>query len=742
MFRVVYLTLIYCWSNVSYADDNSELEIIEVSAQKRLQNIQQVAIALTSLNQQQMQDLGIQDSYQLSGLSPNVLLSQNAGEGSPPAVNIRGVGLVDYNTSNTSPIAFYFDEAVNGSVSNQFSELFDIEHVEILRGPQGTLFGRNTSGGALLFFSNPPEDEFAAYVSAGLGSDAYQKIEAMLNLPLGEQSATRISAQYLDYDYSATNNLADAPQEGIRRNAVRWQYALNKEEFSLNLKLSAADWQGISQPYGHTGVYDLQSGGRCNLDMTTRGECADVFGFNDGSNNFRDVSVDNDSPHNSEQQGARLKLQWHISPTVSLSSITAYNDLDRQHQIHCDASSLDVCVGFFALDNSVFSQELRLTGELPDINWIAGLFLLREDLEQNNSIDLLRDFRFAGSASGAAQYFYHNQIEIESRAIFSQVDYNFTPQLILTAGLRYNNEEIDFLGDTDLNVPLDDDIDGFTFPFWSVTDNVDDNQWSGRLALSYQLSHNWMWYTSASSGFKSGGFNGGFLFTPDEAQKAGYGPETLYAYEVGTKADLWNKRARLALSAFYYDYHDQQVFINEPAVTANAPNLQLLQNVADSSIKGLEAQFEWQITPDLHINLAGGYIPTADFGQYIDPTGRDLTGNRLPFTPKLQLSMASHYQYFLAADKYLTLSILGRYQSEIYFDQNQSPYTRQDGYALWDTTLGYHNKNWRLTFNIKNIFDQNYDTLRFDLIDFLGLVNSNKGEGRRAQFEYSYAFGN
>lgn len=731
-------------SFLSIAQGNKQLEIIEVTAQKRLQNIQEVAISVTSLSQNLLLDNNIQDSYQLSGLSPNILISENAGAGSPPAVTIRGVGLMDYNTSNTSPIAFYFDEAVNGSVNSQFAELFDMQRIEILRGPQGTLFGRNTSGGALLFFSREPQQEFEAYVTTGVGSDAYQKFETMLNLPVSSSGATRLTFQHLDYDYSATNNLAIAPQEGVRRNNLRWQYAFDTTSFKLNVKLSASDWSGISQPYGHTGVLDLTSGLKCNAQQAIEGLCTDAFGFSDGSNEFRDVSVDNDSPHNTEQFGSRLKLNWQANQDIQLTSITAFNDLERQHQIHCDASSINVCVGFFDLDDQTYSQELRISGQTTKLEWISGIFLLKEDIYQQNSIDLLRDFRPAGPASGAAQYFYNNTIDTESKAVFGQIDIHTSDKTTLTTGLRYNDEQIVFTSNTELNVPQANDIEGISFPFWSVTDTINNNQWSGKLAISHKISNHWMLFSSVSNGFKSGGFNGGFLFSPEEAEEAKYGPETLYSYEVGSKSDLWDKQARLSISAFYYDYRNQQVFINQPSSLPNTPNLQLLKNIPNSTISGIESEFEWQATQNLYIKLTAGYTPTAKFGRYTDPSGNELTNNRQPFTPEFQLSSLLGYQFTFSTNDYLMLNLMGRYQSKIYFDQNQNSFTQQDGYTLWDAAITYHsgNERWRIGLNVKNILDVEYDTLRFDLIDFLGLVNSNKGEGRRAMLEFNYEFGN
>lgn len=740
MNRIIHTILLATLAGVCLAnEDTSQLEVIEVKAQKRVQNIQNVAAAITSISTDQIQLNNLQDSYQLSGLSPGLLVTENAGFGSPAAVSIRAVSLLDYNTSNTSPITFYFDEVPSGSVSNQFAELFDMQHVEVLRGPQGTLFGRNTSGGALLFFSQAPEQEKIANVTAGIGTDNYQKLQSVLNLPFDNRQAVRLSLQHLDADFTGANNLFAAPQASMRRNSGRFQYQYQDKTWTANFLLTQSDWQGISQPYGHTGVRDLQSGKQCDIERALAGACTDFFGFNDGSDNFRDVSVDNDSPHDSEQTGASLKISWNLNQDLVLTSVSGINQLDRKHQIHCDASSINVCVGFFDLDNKVISQELRLNGSYGKGEWILGAFYFDEDLTQDNSIDLLRDLRPLGESSGAAQYFYQNQIDTRSKALFYQTDYALSKKLTITAGARYSQEEIRFIGNTDLNVPVA--ASDATIPFWRVTDKISDNQWSGKLSLAYQKSSAHLYYVSASSGFKSGGFNGGFLFAPEEAENAGYGPETLYSYEIGSKAVIWGNTARLSINAFFYDYRDQQVFINQPSSTPNAPNLQLLQNVADADIVGLESEFEWQISSGFTLNLGASYMPDAEFGEYTDPTGAMLEGNRLPFAPEYQANANLRYLRDTPDGNQWVFTGLYRFQSEIYFDQNQNPLTRQGGYGVWDVNIHFLTQSgWRAGFNVKNVFDKEYETLRFDLIDFLGLVNSNKGEGRRIVFEFSYEF--
>lgn len=162
-------------------DDQPNMEIIEVYAQKRAQKIEEVGISVSTIKGDDLKAQHVKDSTELSVFAPNLKISQNAAEGTPPAVNIRGVGLVDYNTANTSPVAMYVDDIAVGSASNQIVNLFDIEQIDILRGPQGTLFGRNSTGGAILIRSKRPEFEQSGYLSTGIANNNATSVDAMFN---------------------------------------------------------------------------------------------------------------------------------------------------------------------------------------------------------------------------------------------------------------------------------------------------------------------------------------------------------------------------------------------------------------------------------------------------------------------------------------------------------------------------------------------------------------------------------
>ena len=727
--------------NVAQANDGAmqDIEVIEVYAQKRLQRIQDVSVAVTSINGAALSEQRIKDTTELASFSPNVKISQNAAEGTPPAINIRGVGLIDYNTSNTSPVSFYIDDVVAGSANNQIVNLFDMEQVEVLRGPQGTLFGRNSTGGAIILRSTRPDSEFGGYITAGLANNDHQTLEGAINLPLTDDSAARFAFSHQDYDYSTNNLLKSSPEAGMRQDNYRFLLSSDFGKLDVLLKAHLEDWSGIVQPVGSIGLFkNPATKAPCSVSEAGSTSCFDLFGYNSGSNDFYDVKVNNNSPHKTDSKGLSLNLTGQLTDNTSLISVTSWDKLKRQHAFNCDGSPSRLCEGNLGLENQVITQELRLHHQLGEHYLIAGAFWLDESIVQDNYNDIFRDLR--GVLSQAVTFIYDNQIDVDSSALFAQYDYRFSPATTFTVGLRYTAESTDYQSITHLNVGTDpNDYVGLTIPFYQVSGSQDDNKWSGKLAVNHQLDSNNSVYYSFSNGFKSGGYNGGFLSSLEQAQLADYGAETLNAHEVGAKLTLLDQDLAINMAAFYYDYQDQQVFMNQASTVPNTPPLQLLENVGSSTIYGSEIELFYTPTAQLYFQLGLGYLPEANFDKFIDPTGRELTDNRLPFTSKWNISGLANYEMPLLSHN-LVLQLNFDYQSDYYFDQNENPYAEQTGYTLWNGFIRYESDDWDVSLWGKNLFGQHYSNLKFDLSSFLGMLEDFKGEGRRYGMVFQYHF--
>jgi len=728
-----------------------QLDSIEVSAQKRAQPIAEVPVSVQVLDGEQLRAQNIKDTAALGGQVVNVKITQNTAEGTPPAISIRGVGNLDYNTSTTSPIGVYEDGVGGGTANRQLMNLYDVETIEVLRGPQGTLFGRNTTGGALLITTRKPDQEQGGYANAGFGSDALYKIGGAYNLPLSDRVAARLAFDDQRYDYTINNLYEPAPTPGMHQTEARLSLLADFEPLEIYVKAHAENWRGVSTPVRHIGVIQTlanpstgQPAVLCAPQDAGSTRCTDIFGFNVGTNNLSDVSVNSDvnggSPHRTQSWGSDLNVTYQLTPASFITSVSSFNSLEKQHFYNADASPASITEGSLQVDGELASQELRYHLQSNHAYFIAGVYLLNEPLTQDFFIDLFRDFRASPTLfSSATKILYNNRIDTQSRAAFANLDYHLSEATILTAGLRYTREKVDYraVGRVNVATAVNDNI-GTVLPAWDVSGRVKDGHLSGKVALNHKWTPHLNTWLSAARGFKSGGYNGGIAFSAEEAARNDYGSETLNALEAGGNWALPDYNAGLQVSLFYYDYQDQQVFMNTPSTQPNAPPLQLLDNVGESSIYGSELELTWQPLDSLQTRLGIGYLPKAELKEFA-VAGGIVRGNRLPFTSRWNINGFLDYQLPLATGEVL-FQLNGNYQSEFYFDQNQNPYTKQAGYSLWNGRVAYEQGNWSTAIWGKNLTDRGYSNLRFDLINFLGLVQDNRGAGRQFGLDFDVRF--
>ncbi len=720
-------------SQSSHSQANeSGMEVIEVYAQKRKQKINDVTVAVSVIDGQTIERQQLKDTTQLSALVPNVKITNNAGEGTPPAFNIRGVGMIDYNTSTISPIAVYSDDIVSGSANNLSMNLFDVEHVEVLRGPQGTLFGRNTTGGAILLRSKQPEKEFSGYINAGIAQYDTFSLEGAVNIPVSESTAMRFSMSHQDYDFSTNNQMPGQPDGGLKQTNLRLIVKSEFDDLTITSKLHAEDWSGKPKPIASLGIRRVDGGGDCTASQAGSSLCADNFGNQIGGNDFWDVNADTaDRKHDTDSWGASVKLEWQLNDNMRLTSITGYRSLERFHSWDSDGPG-NLIEGSMGTDNTLFSQELSLAVDFGDNHWVSGVFYVDEDIKQNNDFDLLRDFRAVPALAGnAAQFFYDNKLDNESMAIYSQIDHKLNDIFTLTAGIRYTDETTDYHANADL-----DTVNGYIPNLWDVKGSVKDDNFSGKLALNQKLNEYSSLYYSFSRGYKSGGYNAGYSTSPVQVAESEYQAEKLNAYEVGAYLQFWQQNARLHLTAFYYDYQDQQVFVNQ---TQGVAVDHVLKNAGDSTIYGLESELVLVPNHNWELRLNVGYLPEANMGEF-NQNGVVVADNRLPFTSKWNVSGAIiHEMAVMGRD--LTAELSFDYQSDFYFDQEENSYIEQTDFVVINGHINYElNPAVMLTLWAKNLTNTEYSELRFNSIAALGAVTELKAAARQVGIEASYKF--
>lgn len=728
-----------------------KIEVIEVSAQKHKQAIEDIAISVSVIEGQIIDELNLKDTTALSAQAPNFKISQNAAEGTPPAVNIRGVGSMDYNTSTTSPVGIYLDNVATGSANAQLINLFDIDTIEILRGPQGTLFGRNTTGGAVLINSKRPQNTFASDFTLSFAQQNHQSAEGMLNIPITENSATRFAFSHHEYEYSTNNLYAPAPIADMRQSMGRLSYAGDYDGLEVFAKIHGEYWDGIVQPVGNIGVVKSldpvtgQPAELCTAAESGSLACTDILGFNDGSEDFYDISVNNNingnSPHTTESWGADIQLKYPINHRLHLEGLFSYNTLDRIHYFNSDGSPARTGEGGQNVYLDVRTFELRLHAEQHNSYFIGGVYFLDENIIQDNHFDLFRDFRnIPGLHTLAARFKYDNTIDTRAYAVFGHYEYSLTEQTSVTAGLRYTDEDTDYRAIGLINVALEvGDHNGLTVPGWDTSGIVSDGKLSGKLAINHHFDEQFSGFMSYARGFKSGGYNGALISSADAAERNDYGAETLDAYEFGLRFKNQDNSVRLNTAAFYYDYQNQQVFMNTQATEPGAPPLQLLDNVGESTIYGLEAELFWQPDAAVTFQLSAGYLPKAQLKQFVDAAGNEINNNRLPFTSKTNVSGMAQYVSALGNGN-LVMQLTFDYQSKFYFDQNQNEYASQKGYTLLGARLAWELEHWSLALWGKNLTGEQYSHLKFDMMNFLGMLQDFKGEKRQIGVDIGYAF--
>ena len=580
-------------------------EII-VTAQRRVANAQDVSTSLTVIDGERLTALGIETINNLENYAPNLEIENQFGSGQP-SFSIRGVGFRDYATNNAPTVGIYVDDVAYPVPVTTQGVLFDIERVEILRGPQGTLYGRNTTGGAIKVISNRPTDEF----SAGLRVDAARfgevEAEGFVSGAITDNIRVRVSGLTThggawQINRETGEELGDAERYGVRALAEitlsdRFSVTVNTHGFWDN-----SDGLGLqvftTPAFGPTALH-----GRRETSFGPSAEFANSFGLELDQAPFKD----------------NAGFGGSLTATANFASLDAiyigsFETLDRSEYNDFDASPLGAAGTFFESDVDVMSHELRVQSNTPSaLQWIGGVYYSTEDLDEVYRSDFVED-----GINGLAVFTPYSQ-EVETIGIFGQADLEITRNLKLIAGLRYENEDRDLI---DLGTfatilgPLNfanGTVDG---TLESRSQNLSEVTW--KAGLDYTPSDNLLLYASASRGVKSGGFTAYNTLNPDFLDP--FEAEVLRAYEAGWKWQSSDQNWRINGGAFYYDYDDQQVqsaeFAQIVAFGIAVPIGRII-NAPQSEIYGGELELVWSPTPTLQIGQSLGY-KDGKFIEFVD----------------------------------------------------------------------------------------------------------------------------
>lgn len=744
------------------------IQEVTVTARRIQESLQETPVAVTALTAEDLAVRGVGSLDEVGRYTPNVAFfaSGISGKNSGQAY-IRGVGQFDYLLSTDPGVGIYVDGVYLARSLGNLLDLVDIERVEILRGPQGTLYGKNTIGGAINVVTRKPGEDFEGAVELKTGS--YDRIDARASLSgalIPGVLAAKIAANTKNADGFGRRPLAGDRSGDEGNTAVQgmlqWTPAeavkvlLSADYTRVDEALSFHRTQEINLAAPLVGLHNALAGPLAPLHglaipvydqrWLTGGEFTD----NSTDSNFNDQRI----------WGVSGTLTWDLGG-LTLESITAYRDMELSFGTDPDGSPAVIIDEIDTNDQNQFTQEIKLSGQSfgDRLTWVGGGYFLREkadstlDIRAHEAIfQALERLPAAilplgpvscpspppapcaggrGNPVNAALDVSRTSTldqETQSIAAYAQGSWSFNDRLSGTYGIRYTNEDKDFAYSLRLRQT------GIVLvPRTAVSDSWSDV--SHRVGLEYRWTDDLMTYLSAAKGFKSGGFNGRGR-AANEIQS--YAPEEIWAYEFGLKSEWLDRRLRLNGAAFFYDYTDLQFTLS----TSDARGLQVIVvgNAAAAEIKGAELEATALLSEHLQLDASVGYLDS----KYteVDP-GADIgTNDELIGAPEWTAGLGAEVTIPLAQRGDLGLRADYSYRSKTYFDAVNTESVSQEGYGLLNlrATLASADGRRSLAFGVTNATDETYKVMGVGVLDSLGFSSAIYGRPREWFLQASLRF--
>ncbi|MDH4110008.1 MAG: TonB-dependent receptor [Gammaproteobacteria bacterium] len=688
--------------------EQGRLEEIVVTAQKREQSAQDTPVAVTVLTGDSLVKLGIESGNDVAQYTPGLAIAPVQGVGNVPNISIRGVGLNDFRDFNESPSAVYVDEVYKGALAGLDFALYDLERVEVLKGPQGTMFGRNATGGLVNYLTRRPSDTLEGYARLSGGSYGDIKVEAAVGGPLSDAVSGRLSAIYHTND-GVRHNVNPDGKDGdqIDLAAARGQLDFKLSDAGsllLSLETGRNDNAG-GNPYRYAPA--LFANGSPVVPTEIDKPNRDVVV---GTSDLNDINVSGGLKTDTKFNSATARLGWDFG-AVDLVSITNYQDFDKHQVQDCDSSPADFCFTDYTTKVKQFSEEVRLQGEIDKLLWNAGLYYFNLNNKGAQSLfGPIAGFFIAPGTDSTSTTF---DTTTTSWAAFGQLEYRITDDVALIGGLRYTDNKTDMTQVFLKTVP--EDALGFTGGVPYPKETLKKNNVSYTAKVAWDVSDATMVYAGISNSFKGGTFNSGF--GPVDPSLYSVKPEDLTSFEIGFKSESGDRRNRLSGAAFYYDYKDMQAF---QFVGLN----QLLFN-ADATVKG--AELEWTGLPvdALEISAGLGYLDTT-VKKVADSNGV-VKDREMVLAPGFSMNAMGRYTWDLSGGSALAAQVDGNYNTSVYFDNINAPGTKQGSVALFNARLSWNSTDdrYEVAAYCKNLTDEVPLNYAFDLSGQLGYVQQS-----------------
>ncbi|MFM5914661.1 MAG: TonB-dependent receptor [Chakrabartia godavariana] len=681
--------------------DTVEAADIVVTANKRAERLQDVPIAVSALSGEGLAASHVTQSEDIAQTVPNLQMNTTVGDNTP-IFSLRGVSMYDYSLNQSSPVATYYDEVYKGSFALLGATMFDIDRIEILRGPQGTLYGKNTTGGAINIVTNTAKlGETGGTASFGYGN--YNRVDARgaVNLPLGDKAALRVAGTFSRADGWLDNQTPGKPD----LNSVR--------EFAVRGSLLVEPADGTSFVLRVTHSYQ---------NPRNYGIYAEPLATNRaGLSTYQIRSNLSDIRRMARTTAVSLSGNVEISDALKLTSITSYDKGKLFLFEDTDGQDVRVFEVSYDADARQWTQDVRLTSDYAGpFNFILGGYFSHEKVFNSNATYIFADTDYDGvpgiTGGDCAAGFplgcvFTNRFDQkkESAALYGDASLKATGALTFRAGLRYTRDTGSQANLTSVATALNGDVVSTPIPRTDL--EYETNNVSGKFGLDYRLSADVLAYATFSRGYRSPSFNAQAFFAPAEAGSAA--SETINAYELGLKSELADRSAVLNLAAFYYDYHNQQFISVDPATAAAN-----LINIPKSRIYGAEAELSWEANDTLTLHSGIGLLNSKVQRGVI--SGIDIAGKELPSAPSFSMTGGVDLNLLDSAQGKLVLSGSGSYASGQYFEIMNVSRLKQGGYAIFNAHLDWESADgrWNASLWGRNLGRKFYTTAGIDLSGF------------------------
>lgn len=721
---------------------------IVVTANRRDEQAQKVGISITAFSGDQLNGLGVKGSADLTKLTPGLQLQTSGGEGNTMAFTMRGVGQNDFNDHQEGPIAIYVDNVYSSALTGTSFLAFDLDRVEVLRGPQGTLFGRNATGGLVHFVTRKPTYDWEGYASIGYGRFNSFSAEAAVGGPVTDTVQMRLSIATEQRDAYFKNNFPSGLGGNAKNNyAGRLQVAWQPSE-TLNLRLVArgAEAKNVGPRARHGTSYidattGLANAVPANVDYYGTGPGNDIAGYRNRNSNYWSGEFDQNNPLSLSQHGATLHADLELG-AVKLFSITDYSKFNHHYREDSDLGP--VRGQRYAADSGIrqLSQELRLNFDSSFVNVTAGAYFLDINGTYENVFIIYRayaeplGFVSPGSTTGIGSLVPWTT-KTQSYSAFGQAEWRFTDQLKLITGVRWTyDQKRQKLDSYVIDVPDSQDTLNLSDPKTSLLTNTYRDSRSDRFVswkgeLDYTPNDRTLLFASITRGQKGGGYNPPFFAEDSQLGIFSFKPEQLTSYEGGVKISGLGLVRRLNASVYRYDYKNYQAFqfLHASSLVFNT----------DAKVDGADVEILLSPVRGLTVQLGGAFIFKATAENIGLPNGVS-ADRRIPLSPDYQLSGILRYD-FSVANGSVGLQVDGRYTASQYFDVFNNPITNEGKYGVVNARVQYNLDQPDLEFSlsVENITNTKYRVFGVDL--GTSLMQQWLGSPRMWSLSARYKFG-